>query len=302
MEKRRKSRIRTGLVASALTPMAMTSLAVTSLLVALCMAGCGGRPVYGSLLSGAEKVAAVAKMPNKNPTGELVLAVPGMDEVSVGNVTYKNDLTADIYYPPGFLEDEAREPLPFVLIVNIFTREHYQDWYGMARKDCRDNVDWGRLYAASGMAVVFYEADSPSDDVFDLLDFLKRNRRRLRLDMDRIGLHAFSGHSKLALRLAAETKASYARGVKAALFLHAQMKSPRPLRQDVPLFVVYTREDGTDMADLNEVFVRRARARNVPITVADDAGWKGFHFQDPSERSREIVQELVRFLQSHLGV
>jgi hypothetical protein len=129
-------------------------------------------------MSGADKVAAVEKMPNKNPTGELVLAVPGMDEVSVADVTYKNDLTADIYYPPGFLEDEAREPLPFVLVVNIFTREHYQDWYGMARKDCRDNVDWGRLYAASGMAAVFYEADDPSDDVFDLLDYLKRNRRR----------------------------------------------------------------------------------------------------------------------------
>jgi hypothetical protein len=78
------------------------------------------------------------------------------------------------------------------------------------------------------------------------------------------------------------------------------MRTPRELREDIPLFVVYTRDQSMSFNSLSEVFVRRAEAKGVPITVVDDASAKNFQFEDPSERSKEILRDTIRFLKSHL--
>jgi hypothetical protein len=64
--------------------------------------------------------------------------------------------------------------------------------------------------------------------------------------------------------------------------------------------VVYTRDQSMSFNSLSEVFVRRAEARNIPITVIDDASAKNFQFEDPSERSKEILRDAIRFFKSQL--
>ena len=270
------------------------------LAVCLCTGGCGGKPVFNSLLSGADKASAAEQMSSQSPEETCVLVLPGMDDVSVANVSYKDDLSADIYYPPGYLENETASALPFMLMANSFPREQTIAWFGITAKDFAGSIDFCQLYAASGLAAVAYDVDSPGDDVYDLLKYLRRHHEALRLDSSRIGVHSLSGHGRLALRLITETKASFAQGIKAAVFLHSDMRTPRELREDIPLFVVYTRDQSMSFNSLSEVFVRRAEAKGVPITVIDDASAKNFQFEDPSERSKEILRDTIRFLKSHL--
>ena len=81
---------------------------------------------------------------------EVVFSVPGMNQVQrQRDLTYKSlpsgTLLMDIYHPPP----PARQPLPAVVFVH---GDGPADWL----KDIKDwgqYVSWGRLVAASGLAV-----------------------------------------------------------------------------------------------------------------------------------------------------
>ena len=70
-----------------------------------------------------------------------------------------------------------------------------------------------------------------------------------------------------------------------------------------PLFIARAGRDEVPGMDASiDRFVAEALARNAPITLANHPqGVHGFDSQTDDERSREIVRQVVEFLQAHLG-
>lgn len=154
----------------------------------------------------------------------------------------------------------------------------------------------------NGMAAVVYDCDNPYDDIETLMEFLIKRRKHLKLDHERIGVYAVSGHGEMGLHVIMNDNAIYSKGIKGGLLLHGLMRSARELRTDVPLMIVYT--DSPDALDMirsgNQILVRRAQSRGLPIEVIDDAPMKNFQYIDQTERSREILRNCILFMKKHL--
>ena len=76
----------------------------------------------------------------------VVYTLPEMDRVSVANITYKEGLTMDVYYPPDF---SFRSRLPAVVFVNSGIRHFGGDF-----RDQGQQISWGQLTAASGLIAI----------------------------------------------------------------------------------------------------------------------------------------------------
>jgi acetyl esterase/lipase len=80
-------------------------------------------------------------------------------------------------------------------------------------------------------------------------------------------------------------------------------KTVDDLRQDLPLFIVRAGQDR--MPGLNETldgFLVRAVERNLPVTFVNyPAGAHAFDLFDESATAREIVRQILGFLQFHLA-
>ena len=81
-----------------------------------------------------------------------------------------------------------------------------------------------------------------------------------------------------------------------------QGKSVDDLPRDVPLFVVRAGKD--EMPHLNETldrFVAKALSGNLPITFINHAtAPHAFDVMDDSETSRQIIRQILAFMQFHL--
>jgi hypothetical protein len=79
-------------------------------------------------------------------------------------------------------------------------------------------------------------------------------------------------------------------------------KSVDDLPSDVPLFLVRAgREQFAGLNDALDLFLAKALARNLPVTLVNHAtGPHGFDLDDDSETSREVVKQILAFMRFHL--
>jgi hypothetical protein len=233
-------------------------------------------------------------------------------------VTDAGTLTMDIYYPP---KANIEPRTPAVVIVSGFPDLGFQQKVGCRFKDMASSVSWAKLIAAFGLAAITYTNDEPAADVRSLLEYVRRNATQLGIDENRMGLWASSGNVPNALSILMDKNRDY---LKCAVLCYGYMlddgfsfvadaaktwgftnpcegKSVADLL-DVPLLIARAGQD--QMPHLNETidrFMINALNRNLPITLSNHpTAPHAFDLFDDTEASRELIREILRFMQSQL--
>lgn len=227
----------------------------------------------------------------------VVYTLPQMDRVSVANVTYKEGLTMDVYYPPDF---DFRSKLPAVVFVNGGAIPKYRDW-----GQC---ISWGQLTAASGLIAITYDTrrESTLNDIDDLMNYIRKNGGALGIDSERIGLWSCADYVWVAQTALVDTSREYQRNLRCAVFYYGGLDPGesfvKECLRDVPQLVVKAGLDAPD--EVNrwiDQYVVKARQMNIPLEFVDyeDAGpW--FDFAMDTDRSREIIKQTLDFMTTHL--
>jgi dienelactone hydrolase len=254
---------------------------------------------------------------------KVVYEIPGMESAVVRRdepygTTDAGAVAMDIYYPaaatPGVL-------LPAVIVVLGYPPREPNP-LGCAFKEMEWSVSWGRLMAASGIVAIFYTNRNPEADLRALLCHIRAHSESLRIDGHRIGLLATSGNAPVALSMLMDDghdlkcavlcyphtlDAGGANGIAEAArkwgFVNATAgKSVRDLLQHLPLFIARAGQDEfPQLNDMLDRFLADALARNLPVTFVNHADAPhAFDLVHDSEATREIIRQILRFLQCHL--
>jgi hypothetical protein len=255
----------------------------------------------------------------------VVYSMPGMEGAKVRRdepyrVTDAGTLTMDVYYPP---DSKAGDRTPAVIFVTGFSDLGAEKMFGSKFKDMGSFVSWAQLVAASGLVGITYANREPGD-VYEVLHHLQQNAASFGIDKHRIGVWACSGHGPNALSvlmehgrdgltcavlayaysLDLEGSTRIADAAKQFRFVTAAAdKSVTDLPRDLPVFVARAGRD--QMPGLNDAldrFVGAALAVNLPVTVVNHAtGPHAFDLFDDTRTSRDIVKQVLAFLQFHLS-
>jgi predicted peptidase len=262
----------------------------------------------------------------ENTQTSVVYKVPGTDNVIIKkDIEYfaeqENRLTVDMYYPPGF---NFESNIPAVLVVSGFSNDAAIKLVGSRQKDMSWYRSWGKLIAASGMAALLYETDSPEEDLDILLQFLQDRADQFNINRDRIGMYSCSGHAPLALvNCMDETKEYFRCAVfyygyllmtdlknipeiesvsEKFGFLAPKLDAELKLRDDLPLLIVRAGLD--NMPHLNSTidhFISKAVSQNLQINFINyQEGQHGFDGYDDNDLSREIIKKTIDFWKFHL--
>ncbi|MCI0338030.1 MAG: alpha/beta hydrolase [Acidobacteria bacterium] len=261
-----------------------------------------------------------------NTKKRVVYQIPGMDAVTIRqDVEYRltdtSALTMDIYYPPD-AKSEAR--IPAVIFVGGYPDPGNQKILGCKMKEMESYISWGKLSAASGLVAITYTTGKdPAADIHALLQYVRQNAVILGIDENRIGLWASSGNVPNTLSVLMQADRDY---LKCAVLCYGLMldlegstsvadaarqwgfvnpcagKSVDDLPQNIPLFIVRAGQD--EMPHLNETmdrFLSKTLTCNLPITFVNHlAAPHAFDLMHDSETSREIIRQILAFMQFHL--
>ena len=254
----------------------------------------------------------------------VVYSIPGVDAVTVRRdvpyrTTESGTLGFDVYYPPGAA---AVTPLPAVLFVYGYSDAGVPNVFGRTFKETGHPVSWARLIAASGVVAVLYSNREPVDDVQAILAHLREEATGLGIDGGRIGLFASSANVPLAVWLLMQAdrqeircsvlSCGYMLDLNGAtsvadmqkLFPFANPaagKTMDDVRTDVPLLVVRAGRDQFGVNTSLDGFIAGALQKDLPVRMINHAGAPhAFDLFEDSEATREIIQEILRFIQFHL--
>jgi hypothetical protein len=254
----------------------------------------------------------------------VVYRIDGMEAAAIRkNVVYHTnggDLTLDAYYPSDFHSADRR---PAVILVVGYSDAGAQAKVGRKFKEMESLISWSRLIAACGLIAITYTNREPAEDLAAVLRYVRENAEALGVDGTRLGLWASSGNSPLALSalmqdsakpiqcaaffypflLDLDASALVANASKTFKFVNpCAGKTVDDLPFGVPLFLAKAGRD--EFAGLNgaiDRFVCEALERNLPLTVVNHpTGPHAFDLLQDSAFSRSVVQQALKFLQSHL--
>jgi acetyl esterase/lipase len=201
-------------------------------------------------------------------------------------------------------------------------------------KDWGIYTSWGRLAGASGFVGVTFthrltgrntSLEDAERDLAAAINYVRANAEKLGVDKDRICLAAYSAGGVL-LSSAMRDKPAYVRCLvnfyaamdisqKESLFAANEsaetLKKFSPINylaadanRIAPMFIARAGLDAIPtINDSIDRFIREALSKNVSLTVANHPnGVHGFDNQTDDERSREIIQSAIAFMQTHLRV
>jgi dienelactone hydrolase len=255
----------------------------------------------------------------------VVYKIPGMDDVTIRRdveyqVTDAHALAMDIYYPP---DSKSGARMPAVVFVLGYSDLGFQRILGCKQKEMGSYISWGKLVAASGLVAITYTTREPTTDINALLQYVRQNAALLGIDENSVGVWACSGNVPMALSVLIEEDRDY---LKCAVLCYGMMldldgatsiaeaskkwgfvnppagKSVDDLPQDMPLFIVRAgRDENPHLNETIDRFLAKALACNLPITfVNHPAAPHAFDVSHDSETSREIIREILGFMQFHL--
>ena len=258
----------------------------------------------------------------------IVYELSGVDYVSIRRdveyqLTDTGSLSMDIYSPP---DSKRGARMPAVVFVNGYPGPGFQKIVGCKLKDMGSYISWGKLTAASGMAAITYTTGTePATDIQVLLQYIRQNASVLGIDEDRVGVWACSGNVPNALSVLMHEDQDY---LKCAVLCYGFMldlekstnvadaakqwgfanpcagKSIAHLTRDIPMFIARAGEDETP--HLNETidsFLSSALGCNLPITfVNHPTAPHAFDLMHDSDTTREVIRQILAFMQFHLLV
>jgi dienelactone hydrolase len=231
-------------------------------------------------------------------------------------------LTMDIYYPPD-LQSGSRSPA--VVFVSGYPDAGFQKMLGCKLKEMESYISWGQLTAASGLVAITYSTSKePAADVQALLQYVRQNAAGLGIDENRLGVWACSGNVPNALSVLMQEANDY---LKCAVLCYGLMldldgstnvaqaakmfgfanpcagKSVADLAPEIPLFIVRTGQDNPQLNETIDRFLAEALTRNLPVTLTNHpTAPHAFDVMHDGETSREIIRQILAFMQFHLGV
>ncbi|HEV3042198.1 MAG TPA: alpha/beta hydrolase [Candidatus Angelobacter sp.] len=258
----------------------------------------------------------------------VVYSVSGPVKVTA-DIVYKKDATADFLKMDVFTPGDAHGPAPVVVFIHGGVPPnvplHAKDW-GIYKS-------WGKLVAASGMGAVTFNhrgsypdpnLEQASQDVNDLVGFVRAHAQEWNLDGNRICLAAYSAGGPLLSMTMRETPAYVRCLVGFYPFLdlresalHKKYMSEQQ-RNDFspvvflsrgpdklpPIFIARAgRDQIQDLEPALDRFVAEAIHQNVALEFMNHpVGVHGFDNQNDDDRSREIIKTAVDFMKTHLQV
>lgn len=254
-------------------------------------------------------------------TVRVVYQTPAMEKVTIKqDIVYKTkdgkNLTFDLYYPPDF---KGKISLPVVILVLGYS----DDVFKSSLKNWAVYKDWAKIFASSGMAAVNYSTLQPAADTFDLIQHIRENGEELKLDGDTIGIWSCSANVITALSVIMDERADY---LKCAALYYGIMATPdrkfhetimklremanfsvegldkiKNFHTDLPLLVVRAGKDREDINQTLDHYVSQAITNNIPLTFVNyNNGQHSFDVMDDNDRSREIIEQTIKFMKSHL--
>jgi hypothetical protein len=237
----------------------------------------------------------------------IVYTTPSMLQVRVATRLYGEELEVDIYYPP---DHNFNRLLPIVLIVNSRSDKVYESgslkkyFGGNAFRNTLWMISWAQAIAASGMIAVVYETGSRPDlNVGDLISHLSQNRQYLGVDVNNIGILAFSSDGVLAQDLVVNGKYDFKDSIRCLVLYYAGDSEMVPMPQKgFPILLV---RPGKDYISGNQSdyakFIVAANEAGIDFKLIDYAeGEHGFDRVNNTERSREIITETLEYLRGYL--
>jgi hypothetical protein len=255
----------------------------------------------------------------------VVYTMPDVDAVTVRRdepyrATDAGPLTMDLYYPS---DSKSGGRSPAVIFVTGFSDVGAQKMLGCTLKEMESYVSWGQLTAASGLVAVTYTNREPATDVHTVIEHVRQNAAPLNIDENRIGVWACSGHAPTALSVLMQHRQDY---LKCAVLCYGYMldldgsswvadaarqfgfvnpcsgQSVGDLPRDIPLFIARAGQD--QMPGLNAAldrFLAKALTGNLPVTFVNHAlAPHAFDLFHDTVATREVIRQMLRFLQFHL--
>jgi len=242
----------------------------------------------------------------------VVYTLPGMADVATRQVAYGDGVAIDLYLPPRPPGATGRSAA--VVFAIGYPDPGAEQVFGCKMKDMASYVSWARLVAASGMIGVTYSNRVP-DDAHAVVAHLRANAAALGIDEARIAVWGCSGNSPLAMSLLEGMRCAVlcypyiglGNGPEiqqaAATFHFAAPAMTLEQLPAIPLLVARAGRD--EMPGLNALidrFVPAAIARGLPLTLVNHpTGPHSFDLVEDSPTTRAVVQQVLAFLQIHLG-
>jgi acetyl esterase/lipase len=229
-------------------------------------------------------------------------------------------LTLDVYAPG----EPSRTETPVVLFVSGYSDVGARKLLGCAFKEMASYTSWATLVAASGMVAVTYSNTRPVEDLQSVVHYLAEHAGPLGIDPRQIGIWAASGNvpNALSLLISAPEQAAcavvcygymldlngstaVADGSRAFGFVNpCAGRSCADLPSDVPMLIVRAGRDDTPGLNVSlDAFVAGALARNLPLTLVNNhTAPHAFDIMQDTETTRDVVGQILRFLQVRLGL
>jgi dienelactone hydrolase len=231
--------------------------------------------------------------------------------------THERDLVLDVFYPA-----EDKNLLPAVITVSGYPEDGVQRAFGRSSREFRPRSSWCELLASEGIAAIAYEAHDPSGDLSAVVEAIRRQSTALRLDPDRVGLFACSGHVPTALGAMHSNPSLRC----AALLYGFMLDTERPghvaaaARQfgfanptatlavaDLPshAHLLIVRAGRDPFPGLNasvDAFIAAALTNNRPITVINHPyGVHSFDLLDDGRDTQHLIRSVIEFMNVNLA-
>ena len=234
----------------------------------------------------------------KNP---VLFTLPGMEKVTVANIPYKEGLTMDVYYPPGF---DFSSPVPAVIFVNGIGDPGLISTYGSKFKEMSIFISWAQLAAASGLIGINYETTSdPLRDTRDLLDFILTDAPWLGLDKDHLCLWSASSNVPVALAVIADKEGEYQKSLSCAVVYYGfdETGKIKLSPSNLPLLVVTAGQDELSTNAGIDRLIAAAKVAGLSVDAIEyKEGVHGFDIKQDTDETRAIVSRTLEFMKEKL--
>ena len=201
-------------------------------------------------------------------------------------------LRMDVYLPPAIQSGEKR---PVVVLLNGIGDQPGQP----PLKSGPSYTSWSRLLAANGYVTITMESEvnNPQRSIAALFRFLSDNASQYDLDINRIGVQAFSANCREVIAYLM-SKDAFA-GIKAAVLYYGE-SPPGPYRPDLPVLFVVAELDirGDNYSKLwNETLKNFS-----PWTITIGKGMPhAFDAFSDTDTSRRLIMSTISFWNNQLG-
>ncbi len=221
-----------------------------------------------------------------------------------------------------FSDPTAAQPLPAVVFVLGYPDDALATGPLSATEHYRS---WARLVAARGMAGVLYSTSEPVEDLRAVMSFLATGGAELGVDGSRLALWVGSGNGPVAVSQLLDRSRVSTRALAALYavlpsgdgFMADELKTMSTrqgyvlpttdpgdsLPTDLPILIVRPGNDHTVLLQLMDHFVEWGESQRAAIEVLRyEAGGHAFDSREDSDASREVVEQVLSFFATALGV